>query len=308
MAVPATAAPEPGQPTHYEILDLPQPFLASQRDPAPLVRRAYRRALLRHHPDKAAILTTTASTTSTTTSTTSTTSSLTIDQISAAFAVLSDPAARASYDRALKLARPPHQPPGWQRQQGGDGPGPGPGGSSSSFQTGVESVDLDDLGFDEEDSVWYRGCRCGNDRGFALGEPDLESAAEDGELLVGCLDCSLWLRVHFAVVEETAAGGSQKESFPAVVLSGLKAAHMKGAAEWLSSYEDWTSTAVARTTRRTADANITAVPFCFMQPVRQRSPACTYQREQVTAWDALSTTACRTVPSSMVTLRNTFMT
>lgn len=69
------------------------------------------------------------------------------------------------------------------------------------FRTGVESVDLDDLNYDENSATWSRSCRCGNEKGFMFGESDLEEASEVGELVVGCSDCSLWLRVYFAVLE-----------------------------------------------------------------------------------------------------------
>jgi len=77
-----------------------------------------------------------------------------------------------------------------------------------SFQTGIEIVDLDDLHLDEEKGIWYRGCRCGDDRGFLIREEDLEEAADEGEVSVGCRGCSLWLKVLFGVVEE----GTQKDS------------------------------------------------------------------------------------------------
>ena len=77
----------------------------------------------------------------------------------------------------------------------------------------------------EATSVWTRPCRCGNDRGFELSEDDLEHAISPiepaapnephvvsqahrnhshaySEILVGCKDCSLWLRVNFSVVVE----------------------------------------------------------------------------------------------------------
>lgn len=50
--------------------------------------------------------------------------------------------------------------------------------------------------------TWFKPCRCGNERGFVFGEVDLEEAGDLGELIVGCQDCSLWLRVCFAMVEE----------------------------------------------------------------------------------------------------------
>lgn len=89
------------------------------------------------------------------------------------------------YDSALRVSRP----------AGADS-------RDGTFQTGVENVDLDDLAFDEEDECWYRSCRCGNERSYLFSETDLEEVGDEGELVVGCLDCSLWLRVHFAVLED----------------------------------------------------------------------------------------------------------
>lgn len=159
--------------THYQVLKLTPALLDTQHDPSSLIKRAYHRALLQNHPDKA------------TSSSSSSPSFYTIDQITRAFNVLSSPKQRADYDTSLRL------------QSNGDGSPLG-----AKFQTGVENVDLDDLDFDEAKECWYRGCRCGNDRGYLFHEADLVEVEDEGELLVGCLDCSLWLRVHFAVVED----------------------------------------------------------------------------------------------------------
>ncbi|KAK1769582.1 Diphthamide biosynthesis protein 4 [Phialemonium atrogriseum] len=181
--------------SYYEVLHITPAALDNADDPAQTLKRAYRRALLRHHPDKK--------------ENTPTLKAgpcqrqnqhqpaFTVDQISAALAALSDPRRRADHDRALRLGQFPH--PGDQQQQQQQG---------ADFQTGVETADLDDLAVDvgrgqgRERDQWYRGCRCGNPRGFLLGEDDLEAAADCGELMVGCQDCSLWLRVRFAVVED----------------------------------------------------------------------------------------------------------
>ncbi|KAL2133940.1 hypothetical protein VTI74DRAFT_1358 [Chaetomium olivicolor] len=188
-------AREPGKmapPTYYEILSLAPTSLIPLDEPAAsaLIKRAYRRALLNHHPDK---------TTHNTQAQTQTQhrQKYTIDQISTAYATLSRPSLRAAYDRSLALSRTsPSQSNG----------GGGSGTAAESFQTGIETVDLDDLAYDEsEDGAttrWYRSCRCGNPRGYLFSEADLEDAADLGELMVGCADCSLWLRVHFAVVED----------------------------------------------------------------------------------------------------------
>ncbi|KAK0618219.1 hypothetical protein B0T17DRAFT_537273 [Bombardia bombarda] len=181
-------------PTHYQILAISPTTLTSQHTPqdaSALVKRAYRRALLNHHPDKKTPQTKTKTTTTTTTSTNAIYS---IDQISTAFAVLSNPAQRADYDRALRLQAA-------QSSAGAGGVGDGET-AQSRFQTGIENVDLDDLDYDDASDEWYRSCRCGNLRSYRFGEDDLEEAADLGELMVGCADCSLWLRVHFAVVAD----------------------------------------------------------------------------------------------------------
>lgn len=174
-------------PSHYDVLGLTPTILSSQPDPSTLIKQAYRRALLRHHPDKAA---------STSTSSASSSASLpshsrssnsqlyTVDQITQAFTILSSPHQRSTYDAGLRLSR----------ANAGD--------SQARFQTGIENVDLDDLPFDEEGERWYRSCRCGNNHGYAFQETDLEEVEHEGVLMVGCQDCSLWLKVHFAVVED----------------------------------------------------------------------------------------------------------
>ncbi|KAM3445692.1 hypothetical protein NHJ13734_000145 [Beauveria thailandica] len=175
-------SPSAGHPsrtaTHYEVLNL-QPVLlgaAEPRDASTLVKRAYHRALLRNHPDKA----TKAGRNQ------YDVSIFTVDQISDAYAVLSSPQRRKEYDAGLRMSR---------IAGGGED-------EDAKFQTGIENIDLDDLDFDEAGQRWYRSCRCGNDRGYSFEEEDLVESSEDGVLLVGCQDCSLWLKVHFAVVEE----------------------------------------------------------------------------------------------------------
>ncbi|PVH95012.1 hypothetical protein DM02DRAFT_660514 [Periconia macrospinosa] len=52
---------------------------------------------------------------------------------------------------------------------------------------------------------WTTPChRCGADPGFVVREKELEDAEArgEGEVLVGCRGCSLWVRVEFGVVEE----------------------------------------------------------------------------------------------------------
>ncbi|KND95243.1 Diphthamide biosynthesis protein 4 [Tolypocladium ophioglossoides CBS 100239] len=180
---PEDRPPEPA--THYEVLGVnPSILNSSTHDPSTLIKRAYRRALLRNHPDKAA--STTREPTPSSSSTSPQKSVYTIDQISQAFTVLSSPARRTAYDASLSPSRAL----------------PGSGAGAAIFQTGVENVDLDDLPFGNVEEHWYRSCRCGNDKGYSFGEADLMEVGNEGVLMVGCQDCSLWLRVHFAVIDD----------------------------------------------------------------------------------------------------------
>lgn len=180
------AASNIGQPashqTHYEVLNLSPDLIASQNDPAAFVKRAYHRALLKNHPDKAK---------------SSSQPPHTIDQITTAWEVLSSPRQRAEYDAQLRLSR----------DSGRDG-----GDELQVFHTGVENVDLDDLAFDERAGSWSRSCRCGNEKGYVFTEDDLLEAGDDGLLMVGCLDCSLWLRVHFAMIEDEDEDGEVRDT------------------------------------------------------------------------------------------------
>ncbi|KAJ5222348.1 DnaJ-domain-containing protein [Penicillium citrinum] len=175
---------------YYQVLSLP--FGPSTSLSKQQLKLAYHKALLRHHPDKAATI---ARDTSVRASSTSNSephdthaTQFTIDEITTAYKTLSDPTLRAEYDRVLRLDRVK----GAEREKTGD-----------VFHTGLEVVDLEDLGCDEsgEEIVWYRGCRCGDERGFLVSEDELEKEVEHGEIVVGCRGCSLWLKVLFAVEE-----------------------------------------------------------------------------------------------------------
>lgn len=196
---------------HYTILNLlfPSSNLSKQQ-----LKSAYHRALLRHHPDK-----TRASDPNPQDQSLSAKPTLnhndgpayTIDEITTAYKTLADPALRAEYDRALRLDRLRIV----EREKTG-----------AVFHTGLEVVDLEDLGFEEVDetqapsdssdgdndtmntgSFWYRVCRCGDEKGFVLTEEDLEREAEHGEIVVGCRGCSLWMKVLFAVDDGEAEDG-----------------------------------------------------------------------------------------------------
>ncbi len=172
---------------HYEVLGLsnstPTSHIAAQD-----IRNAYRRALLQHHPDKLdeaqlpnndlAIRT----------------ARYTIDDISLAYKILSDPRARAGYDRDVRLHN--H----WARKEG----------EALTARTGLDNADLDDLNYDEVENKWYLACRCGDDRGFVVTEGDLEKEKEHGEVLTGCHGCSLWMKISFQIAESDFAEESGK--------------------------------------------------------------------------------------------------
>ncbi|RLL94860.1 Diphthamide biosynthesis protein 4 [Aspergillus turcosus] len=188
---------------YYEILNLPftsPPTAISKQQ----LKIAYHKALLKHHPDKAkATLIAAAATpapthdaktavsqrpSSSANRTADASQTFTIDEITAAYRTLSDPALRAEYDRVRRLERGP----------AGEG--------EKRFHTGLEVVDLEDLVCEETGDgegllCWYRGCRCGDERGFMVTELDLEKEAEHGEVVIGCRGCSLWMKVLFVMEE-----------------------------------------------------------------------------------------------------------
>lgn len=155
---------------YYEVLHLPrnETFLSPER-----VKKAYRTTLLSHHPDKAKAGAGTGVETHT----------VTIDEIALAYKTLSEPSLRAEYDRWLTTSQDSDDLKGGR-----------------IHHTGLETVDLDDLAFDEKSQSWSRDCRCGVG-GYAVTEDELEKHLEDREIIVGCRGCSLWLRVLFSVEE-----------------------------------------------------------------------------------------------------------
>ncbi|CAD6582032.1 MAG: hypothetical protein ASARMPRED_000765 [Alectoria sarmentosa] len=159
---------------HYQVLALPSNPSASKDLTDQDIRLAYRRALLLHHPDK-----------SRPSLTSPPASKHTIDAITLAYKTLIDPSTRSEYDLSLITAsstttRIPLQP----------------------SHPGLETVDLDDMGYDEREQMWYRGCRCGKDGAYVITEEELELNTEYGETITPCQGCSLWLRVTFAVAED----------------------------------------------------------------------------------------------------------
>lgn len=162
-------------PDHYELLGLRLPHQTASDHTLPTeeLKRAYKRALLRHHPDKQSPLERTGH------------ARVTIDQISVAYQTLSDPARRADYDRQLKADRAEQTD---ERSR-----------TRAPLYTGVETVDLGELECDEQAGLWTRSCRCGSQPAFVVTESELEQHVELGEVTIGCKGCSLWLRILYGV-------------------------------------------------------------------------------------------------------------
>ncbi|KAK2877067.1 hypothetical protein FQN49_001451 [Arthroderma sp. PD_2] len=204
----ARSDPGSGVISHYEILHLPHPPVSLRKQD---IKAAYHRALLQYHPDKSG-----SSTPSSPGEKTGRLQALssgiytpksaalrTVDQIKTAYKVLSNPATKAEYDQLLLLSGFRKSGTTTGRNEDGD----------LVFRTGLEVLDLDDMametvviqadGHGEQDTMetWYRGCRCGDKKGFMVTEEDLEKEIEKGEIIIGCRGCSLWAKVVFAVHE-----------------------------------------------------------------------------------------------------------
>ena len=164
---------------YYQVLGLESVQHASRLPPQD-VKAAYKRALLHYHPDKNCFGSTDRS------HYPPEKLSVAVDDVALAYKVLSEPRLRFEYDRWLLTKRL----------------GENPGSTiEKPLHTGLESVDLVDVSYDSETSTWRRGCRCGDEQGFIVSEVELEKNTEEGELIVGCNGCSLWLRVLFGVEE-----------------------------------------------------------------------------------------------------------
>jgi len=169
---------------HYEVLQLPRPDGTTSPLSKDLVKAAFRRALLAHHPDKAG-------------SRTPPPADLqrasqplySVDDIRTAYDVLSDPIQRAAYDETLKR----NENPAVRRHRAT---------SDRGTHAGVEVYDLEDLDHHEAERRWSRNCRCGNEQGYVVTESDLEKESEHGEIYIGCRGCSLFIKVLFGVAEE----------------------------------------------------------------------------------------------------------
>ncbi|KAI0974445.1 hypothetical protein F4678DRAFT_375977 [Xylaria arbuscula] len=221
--MPPTISRTSAEPTLYEILSLTPKRLQGQESATQqtAIKQAYHKALLKHHPDKNPQDSPTTSSSSSSPQSprpqksqskpagggkpSSSSSSVsksqltyTVDQIQHAYSVLSDARQRREYDRQLLLTSHRSSSTSTTFSSASEQKHS----VSTRFHTGVETVDLDDLGFDERSGVYHGSCRCGNARGFQFTEAELEEYEEDLVLMVQCLDCSLWMRVLFDAADE----------------------------------------------------------------------------------------------------------
>ncbi|KAF2016038.1 hypothetical protein BU24DRAFT_190756 [Aaosphaeria arxii CBS 175.79] len=206
---------------YYQTLGLDPPFLAvhssrTQRPSDADIKIAYRNALLRAHPDKNREDAQNvgghkgSDGVSRPTAPTKQGAGYTVDDVLEAYRVLSVKASRDEYDRYLSSASNSLTTNGATTGGGGV---EGNDKKRDDFILGLEVLDLGEdfeeviasNGGDEEELEWVRACRCGEDRGFRIKEEELEDAVQSGagnEVVVGCVGCSLWVRVGFGVEED----------------------------------------------------------------------------------------------------------
>lgn len=169
---------------HYSVLGLPLPLRDHGKQlTKEVLRTAYHRALLLHHPDKKSkpyILDTNSRSGCPENQT-----RFTVDQIVTAYETLANPALRALYNETILRQ---------SLLQNSDEHKKSKAGASS------ETLDLEDLDYKETLQLWTKPCRCGGV--YELKEIQLDAAASDKETLVGCTGCSLSIRVVFEVAEE----------------------------------------------------------------------------------------------------------
>lgn len=161
------------EPSLYDVLQL-QP---NRRyvDPAEL-KLAYRRALLRHHPDKkqASPLTKSHSSAS------KNCHVFSVDQITKAYKVLSSTKEKAIYDKSLERDIRALSTR-----------------SKVTQHAGVDTFDLEELDYADDTDTWSLTCKCGHERAYTFSGSDLESESAQREICVQCAGCSLLIKVLF---------------------------------------------------------------------------------------------------------------
>lgn len=206
------------EPTLFEVLSISPRSLEGQdqASQAKIARQAYRRALLKHHPDRQAQRTdenAAAASDSSSASTETSSQHFTVDQITEAYTVLSDAKKRREYTRTLRSRT--------RMTASSSGGNTKAKRRQRSRGSEVDTVELDhDMSWDGKRRLYYRGCdSCGKARGFTLGEDEVEDDSdEDYEMILECLGCEKSLRVLVpALADEDEAQVAQQDG------SGLEA-------------------------------------------------------------------------------------
>ena len=166
------------------------------------IKSAYRKALLKWHPDKNQDAP--SDTPSGRKETVSGAPVVTVDEITRAYEVLSDSKQKRKYDESLNKKTTARATTNRQRT------------------TELEVVDLDDMFFDDKNARWYKACRCGKKDGFRISEGEMEQLVQEeegdrGEVMVACEDCSHHIKILFAVEVES---GSESETKTRVKTQG----------------------------------------------------------------------------------------
>lgn len=197
------------EPTLFEVLALSPRSLDGQ-DPAAqakVARQAYRRALLKHHPDRQAQKTdenaaAASDSSSASASSTGPSQHFTVDQITEAYTVLSDAKKRREYTRTLRSQTRTTVSGGAnlnsKRRR------------KSSKASGADTVVLDDdMSWDGKRRLYYHACDgCGKARGFGLREDEINDDSEDeSELVLQCVGCEKSLRVLVPALADDDGGG-----------------------------------------------------------------------------------------------------
>lgn len=197
------------EPTLFEVLSISPRSLDGQ-DPASqakIARQAYRRALLKHHPDRQAQNTTdenaaAASDSSSSAASNKSSSSqqqhFTVDQITEAYTVLSDAKKRREYTRTLRSQTK-------TTVSGGAGAYANTRRRRKSRASGTDVLVLDDdMAWDGKRKLYYHACDgCGKARGFGLKEDEIDDdSEEDLELTLQCVGCEKSLRVLVPALDD----------------------------------------------------------------------------------------------------------
>lgn len=189
------------EPTFFEVLAISPRSLdgQDQTSQAKITRQAYRRALLKHHPDRQAQKTdenAAAASDSSSASNENSSQHFTVDQITEAYTVLSDAKKRREYTRTLRSQT---------RTKSSGAANTRTKRRQKSRSSGIDTVVLDDdMSWDGKRRLYYRACDgCGKARGFSLREDEIEDdSEEDFEMILECAGCEKSLNVFVPALDD----------------------------------------------------------------------------------------------------------